>query len=358
MARLSIGEFARASGLTPKALRLYDELALLPPAHVDPRSGYRSYERRQLDRARLVAGLRALGMPLARIRVVCDLAPHAAAAEVLTYWRQVEADTAARGELAALLVDQLSGKDNNMTGNEALIRPHAVARTDRGLVRESNQDEAYAGSWLFAVADGFGDDAASTAAITALRRADTAVPAAGLLTALGTATAGARSAVHTVAATLPAGQDAGTTLTAMLWSGGQFALAHVGDSRAYRLREGALTRITHDHSWVQSLVDEGRLTPDEAAAHPQRPRLLRALHRGDEAEPDLHLREARVGDRYLLCSDGLHAVVAEDRLRDLLATAASPGAAVQDLTAAAHAEGAPDNVACVVVDALDRPATL
>ena len=93
---LTIGEFARASRLTAKALRLYDELGLLPPARVDPVSGYRFYQPDQLERARLVAWLRRLGMPLARIRVVCDLPPGAAAAEVAAFWAQAEADLASR----------------------------------------------------------------------------------------------------------------------------------------------------------------------------------------------------------------------------------------------------------------------
>ena len=104
----------------------------------------------------------------------------------------------------------------------------------------------------------------------------------------------------------------GTTLTAMLWSGSQLALVHIGDSRAYLLRDGELFQITHDHTLVQSLLDEGRITAEEAASHPQRSLLLRALDGGDDPAPDLQLREARAGDRYLLCSDGLHAVVPAD----------------------------------------------
>ncbi|MDT7725213.1 MAG: family protein phosphatase [Actinomycetota bacterium] len=358
MARLSIGEFAHASGLTPKALRLYDELGLLLPAGVDPRSGYRSYDRSQLGRARLVAWLRGLGMPLARIRVVCDLPPLAAAAEVTSYWRQVEADTAARKELAAFLVDHLSRKDNEMTGVPMGWELSSAARDDRGLVRESNEDMAYEGERLFAVADGFGaqgmDRTASAAAIAALSPLDTGVAATNLLKALGAAANNARTAVHDFIAADPSRENAGTTLTAMLWSGTQFALAHVGDSRAYLLRGGDLTQITHDHTFVQSLVDEGKLTPEEAASHPKRTTLLRALHRADTTEPDLHLREAHTGDRYLLCSDGLHAVLPELRLRHVLHTARTPREAVDHFTRLVHDAGAPDNVAYVVIDALTR----
>jgi protein phosphatase len=106
---------------------------------------------------------------------------------------------------------------------------------------------------------------------------------------------------------------------------------------------------------VQSLVDEGRLTPEEAVSHPERAKLLRALHGdgggGDTGEPDLHLREAHTGDRYLLCSDGLHAVVPEPRLRQTLDEAATPQEAVDHLTELVHAAGAPDNAAYIVVEA-------
>ncbi|MDA3644605.1 MerR family transcriptional regulator [Saccharopolyspora indica] len=348
MDELSIGDFAHASGLTPKALRLYDELALLPPAHVDPRTGYRSYVPAQLATAQLVARLRALGMPLARIRVVIDLPPLAAAAEISSYWRQIEAETAARGELAAALVEELSRKDADMTGMPEWELRHA-ARADRGLVRQNNEDAVFAGTRLFAVADGFGDRGAGRAALAALEPLDTGEPGDDLLSALGSTTSEAQRAVDDSA------QDhAGTTLTAMLWSGTSFALAHVGDSRAYLLRGSELTQITHDHTFVQSLVDEGRLTAEEAAVHPKRAELLRALVRGGTAEPDMHLREARAGDRYLLCSDGLHAVLSEQALHDVLDSATDPQEAVDRFAQQVHDAGAPDNIACVVIDAVPR----
>ncbi|MCI2423240.1 MerR family transcriptional regulator [Saccharopolyspora sp. K220] len=355
MASLSIGEFAQASGLTPKALRLYDELGLLPPAEVDPRSGYRSYDRSQLGRARLVAWLRGLGMPLVRIRVVCDLPPLAAAAEVASYWRQVEADTAARKELATFLIDHLSRKDTDMADVPAEWELRSASRHDRGLVRDSDEDATYEGKQLFAVADGFGmqgmDRAASVAAIDALGPLDDDVLSGNLLKVLGNAANSVQRAVHDFTASDPSRAGAGTTLTAMLFSGGQFALAHVGDSRAYLLRDGELTQITHDHTFVQSLVDEGKLDPEEAASHPKRATLLRALVGHDTAEPDLHLREARTGDRYLLCSDGVHGVLPEQQLRHVLETADTPREAVDRFTDLVHHAGAPDNAAYVVVDA-------
>jgi PPM family protein phosphatase len=338
---LTIGAFARASRLSPKALRLYDELGLLRPARVDPVSGYRFYEPAQLERARLVAWLRRLGMPLARIKKVCELPGPAAADAVAEYWRQVESDTAARRDLAAFLVRHLSGKDSAMPAQPLTIS-YAV-RTDRGLVRAANQDRAYAGDRLLAVADGYGDRgaAASAVAIDALRQVD---PAGDLLNAMAEAGRQAGAAVRE----RMADDDGGTTLTALLWSGSQLGLVHIGDSRAYLLRDGELFQITHDHTVVQSLLDEGKLTEDEVATHPQRSILLRAL--ASEGEPDVRLHEVRAGDRYLLCSDGLHTVLDTATLRDVLTEITSPHEAVEQLVEQANQAGGPDNISCVIAD--------
>jgi protein phosphatase len=206
-ALLTIGAFARTSRLSIKALRLYDENGLLTPALTDPSTGYRYYAPGQLERARLVAWLRRIGMPLARIRRVCAVAETdaaGAAREIAGYWRQVEADTAARRELAELLIVQLSVKEAAMpakTGAPLQIRYAALA--DRGLIREENQDAVFAGPHLLAVADGFGGRGAEAgrAAIDALRALDeraytdspasTGVGAGDLLNVLRDAAAGA-----------------------------------------------------------------------------------------------------------------------------------------------------------------------
>jgi PPM family protein phosphatase len=359
MELLSIGAFARASRLSPKALRLYDALDLLPPAHVDPATGYRWYAPEQLDRARLVAWLRRLGMPLARIRHVCDLAPPTAAAEVTAFWGQVEAETAGRRELATFLVDHLSGKDPTMTETHPLAIRYA-ALTDAGRIRESNQDAAYADDRLLAVADGFGAGGgpAAAAAVAAVRQvaARDGVPAGDLLNLLEEAVEDARRAVGDVAARDATPTSVGTTLTAMLWTGSRLALVHIGDSRAYLVRDGGLFQITHDHTHVQTMVDDGRLTPEEAASHPQRAMLVRALSPELDAPADTRLRDARPGDRYLLCSDGLSAVVTAPAIREVLRTVTDPAAAVRELVGLANAAGGPDNVSCVVADVYEGAA--
>lgn len=291
MGLLTIGAFAKASRLSPKALRLYDELGLLTPARVDPVTGYRLYAPDQLDQARLVAWLRRLGMPLARIQHVCALDAGPAGQEIRAFWAQVEADTAARRDLATFLIDHLSRKDPAIS-----LGIRCAALSDKGLVRESNQDTAYAGARLLAVADGCGSQGApaGAAAIDALKHLETdSIPAGNLLNVLEDVIEQAKQAVHDVAGTGPASEGTGTILTAMLWTGSQLALVHIGDSRAHLLRGGKLFQITQDHTMVQSMVDEGRLSPEEAASHPQRSLLVRALGPEVDTTPDMRLHDAQ-----------------------------------------------------------------
>ncbi|WP_316782788.1 MerR family transcriptional regulator [Streptomyces sasae] len=344
---MTIGAFAKACRLSPKALRLYDELELLRPARVDPDTGYRYYAVEQLERARLVAWLRRLGMPLALIREVCGLPAGLAAREIRAYWARIEAETVVRRDLAAFLVDHLSGESRRETTKMLELR--YAARSDRGLVRPSNQDTAYAGRRLLAVADGWGAAGAlaSAAAVEALKSLeDEELSAGNVLNLLEDAVRSADEAVREAA---EGGAEVGTTLTALLWTGSRLALVHIGDSRAYLLRDGELFRITHDHSVVQSLIDEGRLTPEEAESHPQRMLLAKALSGDRAATPDLKLHEARDGDRYLVCSDGLSREVSDERIRELL-DVVEPGDAVRVLVEEANSAGGADNVSAVVAD--------
>ena len=359
---MTSGAFARASGLSRKALRLYDELGLLHPARVDPASGYRQYDPAQLEQARLVAWLRRLGFPLAGIRAISGLPPEQAAAQIASYWRRVEAETDARRELASFLIGYLSGRDAIMDDAKAALTVRYGVRSDIGLEREGNEDAAYAGARLLAVADGLGGHAAgevaSAAAIDALRPLDTDVPAGELLNALDHAVRRATGALRDMVEADPSLAGMGTTLTALLWSGSQLGLVHIGDSRAYLLRDGEVFQITHDHTLVQSLLDEGKLTAEEAASHPQQQLLLRALD-GGNSEPDLQLREARVGDRYLLCSDGLHNEAPAESIKRVLREVSDPDEAAASLIALAIDGGGHDNVTCIVADVVpaDVPAT-
>lgn len=319
-------------------------------------TGYRLYDPEQLEQARLVAWLRRLGMPLARIQHVCTLEAGPAAQEVRAYWAQVEAETAARRDLASFLIGHLSWKDPTMSPTARPLGIRYAALSDKGLVRESNQDTAYAGSRLLAVADGFGPQGApaGAAAVDALKYLETdSIPAGGLLNVLEDAIDRAGQAVRGIAGTGPSPEEAGTTLTAMLWTGSQLALVHIGDSRVYLLRDGEMFQITQDHTMVQSMVDEGRLSPEEAASHPQRSLLIRALGRGADGTPDVRLHDARQGDRYLLCSDGLSTVVPAEEIRRVLTDTGEPERATRELIALANGSGGPDNTSCVVADVME-----
>jgi PPM family protein phosphatase len=238
-----------------------------------------------------------------------------------------------------------------------------AARSDVGLVRQNNQDSGYAGPHLLVIADGMGGhaggDVASSLAIGELAPLDG--ESHGSDDALAHLERAVRSAHAELLARVeeePQLAGMGTTITALLRSGNRLALAHIGDSRAYLLRDGSLTQITRDHTFVQTLVDEGRLTPEEAEHHPQRSVLMRVLSDlVEEPEPDFSMRESRVGDRYLLCSDGLSGVVSFDTLQQTLAAGDPPGVTCERLVALARRAGAPDNVTCIVADVVDEPST-
>jgi protein phosphatase len=230
-----------------------------------------------------------------------------------------------------------------------------AARSDRGLIRGNNQDSVYAGPRLLAVADGMGGhaagDVASKVVIAALEHLDDDAPSGDLLQALREAVFDGSEHLREVIREAPQLEGMGTTLTAILFAGGRLALCHVGDSRAYLVRDGELAQITHDDTFVQTLIDDGRITPEEANSHPQRSLLLRALN-GQEVEPDLSMREARAGDRYLLCSDGLSGVVSEQTLADALKDP-DPQSTADRLIELALRSGGPDNITVIVADVVE-----
>ncbi|MFL6078258.1 MAG: PP2C family protein-serine/threonine phosphatase [Mycobacteriales bacterium] len=230
-----------------------------------------------------------------------------------------------------------------------------AARSDRGLIREGNEDSVYAGPRLLAVADGMGGMAAGEVAshivVSQLAHLDEDVPPADLTGALRRAIQSANAELRDEVSADPALEGMGTTLTAILFAGSRIGLAHIGDSRAYLYRGNSLEQITRDDTYVQMLVDEGQITEDEATTHPQRSLLTRALD-GREVEPDVYIREVRVGDRYLLCTDGLSGVVSEETIAQAI-DSTDPRAAVDQLIDLALRGGGPDNVTCIVADVVD-----
>jgi len=233
-----------------------------------------------------------------------------------------------------------------------------AARSDVGLVRSENQDSGYAGPHLLVVADGMGGhaggDIASSIAIGTMVTLDGESHGGDDATDhLSRTIAAANAEIQSQVDHSPELQGMGTTVTALLRAGNKVALAHIGDSRAYLLRGEKFNQITHDHSFVQSLVDEGRITEEEADSHPQRSLVTRVLTGSDGDEPDLMVREARTGDRFLLCSDGLSGFVARDTIEEVLSAGRPVAATADRLVELAMRAGAPDNVTVVVADIVD-----
>jgi protein phosphatase len=226
-----------------------------------------------------------------------------------------------------------------------------VALTDVGLRRSTNQDSGYASNRLIAVADGMGGaaagDLASAETMNVIRQLDRDLPDIDPLEALEKAVAHANHRLGELVAEDPSVEGMGTTLEAMLWDGERFATAHIGDSRAYLLRDGELTQISTDHTFVQSLVEEGKLTPEEARVHPHRSLLLRVMLGRDDNDADLEWFEGRAGDRFLLCSDGLSDMVDDATIQRLLGAETIDQAAA-DLVRAALENGGYDNVTVVI----------
>ena len=235
---------------------------------------------------------------------------------------------------------------------------HYAARSDVGMVRTNNEDSGYAGPHLLAMADGMGGhaggDVASSTVIGALAELDDeALSGADATDALLGAIAAANASLGDRTREDPALEGMGTTLIALLRARDKLVLTHIGDSRAFLVRDGAVTQITKDHSFVQSLVDDGRITQDEAQTHPQRSLVTKVLTGHPEDEPDVVVRQAIVGDRYLIASDGLTDYVARDTIDEVLTSTTKPADACERLVQLALKAGAPDNVTVVIGDVVD-----
>ncbi|MQM28956.1 PP2C family protein-serine/threonine phosphatase [Glycomyces albidus] len=232
-----------------------------------------------------------------------------------------------------------------------------AAISDRGVVRQGNQDSVFAGAHFIAVADGMGGmaagDLASAIVINTVARLDVPPPPESVVDELADAVADANRAIRRAVADDPQKEGMGTTLTALWFDGEWFNLVHIGDSRAYRMREGGFEQVTVDDTYVQMLVDEGRITAEEAERHPQRSLLLRALG-ASEVEPAFQTIKGMPGDRLLLCSDGLSGPVSDADIARTLQNSATPQEAAESLVQQALDAGAPDNVTVLVADVVDE----
>lgn len=229
------------------------------------------------------------------------------------------------------------------------------AVSDIGRVRKKNDDSGYAGPHLIVVADGMGGapagDLASAVAIQTIKRLDVPPPD-DLLQALAGTILIANERLAEIIEEDPAVDGLGTTITAALFDGTRIGVAHLGDSRGYLWRDGSLQRITRDHSWVQSLIDEGRITEEQAKTHSHRSLLLKVLDGRHDNEPDLATYDLLAGDRILMCSDGLSGVVPEERIARVLSKG-SPQSVAAELTTLALESGSTDNVTVLVGDVVE-----
>ncbi len=229
---------------------------------------------------------------------------------------------------------------------------HYSAISDVGRVRRENQDSGYAGPWVLTVCDGVGGavrgDLASSTAVQALRKLDQE-PDPDLLGQVAGAVHRADDRIAELVEEDPGLNGTSTTATVALFDGDRFGIGHIGDSRAYLYRRGELRQLTHDHTFVQSLIDEGRITEEQSRTHPHRNLILKALDGIRHEEPDLFEFPAEVGDRIFLCSDGACGTLTDERMADILASGTPDYAAVELVRASLEA-GSTDNVTCIVAD--------
>jgi len=241
------------------------------------------------------------------------------------------------------------------------MRLNAVGATTTGMIRAINQDAHHVGDSVFAVADGMGGhsggEVASVTALEPIARLDGRVFGSPeeAAEALGRSVQEANARVVTTAEGDPELQGMGTTLTAALFEGRRLHVAHVGDSRAYLLRDGEVGQLTRDHTFVQQLLDDGSISPEEAASHPHRSVVTRAIGVEAEVDVDLLTIDLRPGDQVLLCSDGLSGVIPGGTLRDLLRSGRPADEVVRALLGAADAAGSPDNVTAVLLQVGESP---
>ena len=240
------------------------------------------------------------------------------------------------------------------------MRLEYAAISDVGRVRKDNQDSGYAGPHVLAVCDGVGGaargDMASATAIGQLRRLDdgpaTDEEHADLLGQVSGALHRAHDRIGELVDENPTLAGTSTTATVALFDGESLAMGHVGDSRAYLLRDGDLRQLTQDHTFVQTLIDDGQITEEEARQHPHRNLILKAIDGIHDLEPDLFFVEVTPGDRLLFCSDGACGVLDNERLADILRSGNTDFAAVE-LVRASLAAGSTDNVTCLVADVVE-----
>lgn len=353
---MPIGEFSERSGLSAKRLRSYAAEGLLVPAAVDPASGYRYYSPGQLSDARVIDALRQAGVPLADIRVFLS----GPSPEQLDAWaRRLQTDAHHRQRaltLARRLFVASEAPPSPSTPNQAseevrMTTLRTSGRTDRGQVRENNEDAIVGSDRLALVADGMGGHPGGEIAAHAVAGVVRAAFTGRSGDELEAAVRAANWAIRDRAAGQPGLEGMGTTICAAgLLDDGRLALVNVGDSRAYLWRAGTLTQLTRDHSVTAQLVQRGELRDEDAPRHPHYGVLTRALGVGPDVEIDRTTLALEEGDRLVVCSDGLFNELSSGELTDVLAAGQPVTALVDNLIDRAVTQGGRDNVSVVVAE--------
>lgn len=345
-----IGEFAQRSGLSPKRLRSYAAAGLLRPVSVDSSSGYRYYSMDQLDTARLIDALRAAGVPVADIGALL----HDPSPDQLDAWAvRVEADAQQRQQAIQAARRLLAARtsDRQFRGKMPMTRLNFASRCELGHVRENNEDAIVARDSLVVVADGMGGhpggEVASAVAVSLVDAAYTGRS----VDELEAAVRAANRAIWDRSNSSSDLEGMGTTVCAVgVTDDGCLAVVNVGDSRGYLMHHGRLRQLTHDHSVTAELVMRGDLSESEAQDHPMHGYLTRALGVGPTVEVDGATHPATVGDRLLLCSDGLFNEVSDEEIAALMAEAQSVQAVADDLVDLVSTRIGQDNISVVVAD--------
>jgi len=231
-----------------------------------------------------------------------------------------------------------------------------VAHSEIGLIRKNNQDSGYASPHLLAVADGMGGaaagDLASAVAIDTIRRIEGPTTGEQMLEVLSGAIHQANDKIAELIESDFSLEGMGTTVTGAMFDGDQLGLAHIGDSRAYLYRDGQLQRLTHDHTWVQSLIDDGKISETDAAIHPHRSLLLKVLNGQPTNDPDLMMLPVKVGDRLMFCSDGVCGLIDDEVIETALQVSDLDQAAERLVVESLH-EGGIDNITVIVADVVE-----
>ena len=231
-----------------------------------------------------------------------------------------------------------------------------VAHSEVGLIRKNNQDSGFASPHLLVVADGMGGaaagDLASAVAINTIRTIEAPTDGQQMLEVLAHAIHDANTKIAELIESDVSLEGMGTTVTGAMFDGVELGLAHIGDSRAYLFRDGRLERLTHDHTWVQSLIDDGKISETEAAMHPHRSLLLKVLNGQPTNDPDLAMLPVKASDRVMFCSDGVCGLIDDDVIAAALQIPDLDQAA-ERLVAESLREGGIDNITVIVADVVE-----